>query len=56
MRITMPPTSSLRRILQPDSWTVLAIAAINGQAAARSGNAIERAASMTAPSFSSSKS
>src|ERR1700722_4565642 len=56
MRMTIPPASSLTRILWPGSSNVFASSAIFGQAALVSGKAIVCSAAMTAPSFSTSKS
>src|ERR1700722_2553048 len=56
MRMTIPPASSLTRILWPGSLNAFASSAIFGQAALVSGKAIVCSAAMTAPSFSTSKS
>ena len=56
MRMTIPPASSLTRMLWPGSSNVFASSAIFGQAALVSGKAIVCSAAMTAPSFSTSKS
>src|ERR1700722_9280457 len=56
MRMTIPPASSLTRMLWPGSSNAFASSAIFGQAALVSGKAIVCCAAMTAPSLSTSKS